>query len=75
MSTKVTIRHGAAFHLYSDALENVFGDSDTPPTHLYLTLEGVHVQLDTSPDSGPTVTLRLPRELAVEVGLLSNKQP
>lgn len=75
MSTKVTIRHGTGFHLYSDALDDTFNDSDALPTHLYLTLEGVHVQLDTSPASGPTVTLRLPRELAVEVGLTRATQP
>lgn len=71
MSTKATIRHGPSFHLYSDVLEEL-DDSDTPAAFVYLVLDGVQVQLDTSPDSGPSVTLRLPRELALRLGLLAH---
>lgn len=70
MSTKVTIKHGAAYHLYSDALDEAFDDTGRPPAFVHLTLRGVHVQLDTSPDGGPELTLQVPRELAVELGLL-----
>lgn len=75
MSTKVTITHGPSFHLYSDALERAFDDTDQPPSHVYLELKGVHVQIDTTPEGGPTIVLRLPRGLAEEVGLLAAPNP
>lgn len=71
MSTKVTLAHGPGFHLFSDVLEEAFDDSGKPSAFVHLTLYGVQVQLDTSPDQGPTVTLRIPRDLAMNMGLLS----
>jgi len=70
MSTKVTIKHGSAHHLYSDALDEDFDDTGKPGAFVYLNLRGVHVQLDTSPYGGPELTLHVPRQLAVELGLL-----
>ena len=76
MSTKVSIKRRErtltqpGFHLYDDCLESDFpsrGD-DEPP--VYLRLDGVAVELRTLDTAGASVTLKFPRELARELGLL-----
>lgn len=75
MSTKATIksRHQEpgrpGFHLYSDVLDEL-GSSDDSEQPVYLRLEGVQVELQTSPE-GACVTVALPRELARELGLVA----
>lgn len=62
MSTKVTIRAGQHHHLY----EECFDDQ-----HVYLQLDHVQFHASSSADFiGPTITVRLPRALAVQLGLL-----
>lgn len=64
MSTKITIRHGQQYHLY----EECFDDH-----HIYLNLENVRFIATSSAEfvGPPTVTLQLPRPLAVCLGLLA----
>ena len=70
MSTKVTIRARQAtptapgFHLY----EECFQEEDKPS--VYLLLDGVAVEMQTLPAGGATLTIALPRDLALELGLL-----
>jgi len=75
MSTKVTIkaRQPSAgepgFYLYDDVLDEFrLDEADEAP--VYLTLEGVAVQMTTLAQGGASVTIELPRELARVLGLL-----
>lgn len=75
MSTKSSIKWRdqsegrPGFHLYDDATDSLSKDEGTEPL-VYLSLEGVAVQLETLADGGATVTVAIPRELARELGLL-----
>ncbi|MFY3384718.1 hypothetical protein [Paracidovorax sp. MALMAid1276] len=81
MSTKVTLKSRLqvgdqpGFHLYDDVLTEMAyetpgegGATEDPP--VYLTLEGVDVELQTLPSGGAAVTLTIPRDIARELGLL-----
>ncbi len=75
MSTKSSIKwkehteDGPGYHLYDDFLDR-FNDDTEPP--VYLRLDGVHVELMTFTDvAGASVTVRLPRAMARELGLLA----
>ena len=77
MSTKSTIRYRHSdkgvpgFHLYNDLMEG-FGDDIEGEMPVYLRLDRVAVvELATLGDGGASVTLRLTRELAGTLGLLS----
>ena len=78
MSTKVSIRWRQAeptrpgFHLYEDCADERVGN-DEPP--VYLQLDGIAVQLETSDTPGARVTLVIQRALARELGLLLNHHP
>ncbi len=76
MSTKWSIKYRhpdkgvPGFHLYTDVMDG-FGD-DTEETPVYLQLDGVHVtEMATLPRGGASVTLRLSRELACALNLMS----
>ena len=75
MSTKSSIKSRAqsegmpGFHLYEDACDRFGLDEDVEPP-VYLSLEGVAVQLETLGNGGAAVTVAIPRELARELGLL-----
>ena len=72
MSTKSSIKWkeqtagGPGYHLYDDVLDF----EEDPP--VYLRLDGVQVELETTGDSGASVTVVLPRAIARELGLLPN---
>ena len=76
MSTKVTIKSRTktsshpGFHLYDDALDSFARANTSHEPPVYLRLDGVAVQLETMDSGGASVTVRLPRELARELGLL-----
>jgi hypothetical protein len=42
------------------------------PPHVYLTLRGVEFSAHSSSEGGGSIEIRLPRELAVELGLLAS---
>jgi len=75
VSTKSSIRWrdqsegSPGFHLYEDASDS-FGKDEAFEAPIYLTLESVEVQLETLANGGATVTVAIPRELAIELGLL-----
>lgn len=75
MSTKATIKSRTrteelpGFHLYDDVLDDFAGDAEVEPP-VYLTLEGVAVELQTRCPGGDWVTLAIPRALARELGIL-----
>ena len=62
MRTKVTIRHGAQFHLYREAFE----DSDTDP--VYLTLQNIEFECRRG-ERGSAVTVAIPPQVARALGL------
>lgn len=74
MSTKVVIRSRIAtpsepgFQLYWDCLDELAAVSEEV-IPLFLRLDGVAVELSTLPTGGASVTVKLPRELAHELGL------
>ena len=63
MSTKITVRHGPQYHLYKECLDN---------EHIYLSLESINFTASSSVEfvGPPSVTLQLPRALAVCLGLV-----
>jgi hypothetical protein len=76
LSTKVTRSSFArtarlpGFHLYDDTLD-YFGDSDLrSDAPIYLKLEGVDVAVETLATGGVSVTLKVPRDTAVDLGLI-----
>lgn len=84
MSTKATLKSRLrvdgqpGFHLYDDVLtemaydlSEVGGSTTAPP--VYLTLEGVEVELRTLPSGGVAVTLTIPRDIARELGLVPSE--
>lgn len=76
MSTKVVIRSRIAttsepgFQLYWDCLDELAAVSEEN-IPLFLRLDGVAVELSTLPTGGASVTVKLPRGLALELGLAS----
>ena len=72
MSTRSSIKwkehtkDSPGYHLYNDVLDS----EDDPP--VYLRLVGVQVELETIGESGASVMVTLPREIARELGLVSN---
>ena len=81
MSTKVTLKSRLrvdgqpGFHLYDDVLTEMASElaeegGSTPAPPVYLTLEGVEVELQTLPSGGAAVTLTIPRNIARELGLV-----
>ncbi|TCP15935.1 hypothetical protein [Simplicispira metamorpha] len=83
MSTKATLKSRLrvdgqpGFHLYDDVLTEMAyelaeesGSTSTPAPPVYLTLEGVEVELRTLPSGGAAVTLTIPRDMARELGLV-----
>lgn len=75
MSTKVSIAARIAtpsapgFHLYWDCVDELVAASEDE-VPVYLHLAGVAVELQTMENGGASVTVKLPRELARELGLL-----
>jgi hypothetical protein len=69
MSTKATIRIGEGWHLYEDLLEDMLGGNS--PT-VSLSLRGVDFSAHSSAEGGNLIEVRLPRALAVELGLLAS---
>lgn len=81
MSTKATLKSRLlvegrpGFHLYEDMLTELVnesvedGDAAADPP-VYLTLEGIDVELRTLPSGGAAVTLSIPRDIARELGLV-----
>lgn len=74
MSTKCSIDYRPetdeepGFHIYEDCID-VDNGSGMP---IYLRLDGVHAELETC-YGGATVTVKLPREMALDLGLLKTK--
>lgn len=73
MSTKSSIKWsrpdvGPGFHLYYDVMDS-FGDSRGEPP-VYLQLDGVQVEVMTLENGGASVTVTIPHNIAVELGLL-----
>jgi hypothetical protein len=72
MSTKTSIKwrdktvDSPGFHLYEDCFEVLENGTDAP---VYLRLDGVPTELSTQP-GGASVSVRLPREMAIALGLL-----
>lgn len=76
MSSKVTLAYRTrsadtpGFRLYKDVLD-AFGPHGGVDAPVYLRLEGVLAELSTMEQPGTTVvTVVLPRELALELGLV-----
>lgn len=76
MSTKVTLKSFArtdrlpGFHVYDDVLD-YFGDQDLRfDAPVYLKLEGVEVAVETLATGGVSVTIKVPRGTASELGLV-----
>ena len=71
MSTKSSIKwkdqtaDAPGFHLYEDVTDF---EPDPP---VYLRLDGVQVDLETSGENGASVTVVIPRATAKELGLLT----
>ena len=74
MSTRCSINHReqelekAGFHLWEDAFERLDQGSNAP---VYLRLEGVEVCEMATQFAGASLTVKLPRELAVALGLVA----
>lgn len=79
MSTKSSLKcrdHTAAqpgFHLYDDVMDSFGAQQGDPEPPVFLRLDGLQVQLETNQESGATVTLAIPREMARVLGLLPPK--
>ena len=79
MSTKRTIKwrrqtkRTPGYHLYDDAMDAWINKGKEPP--VYLSLEGVQVELTTSCGAGACVTVKIPRAIARELGLLVPNVP
>lgn len=79
MSTKRSIkwRHQTqrtpGYHLYDDAMDEAISKEKEPP--VYLSLEGVQVELTTNCGAGACVTVKIPRAIARELGLLAPSVP
>jgi hypothetical protein len=77
VSTKSSIKWRAktegspGFHIYEDT-SGSFGADDVAEPPVYLSLDGVAVQVETLGSGGAAVTIAIPRELARELGLLPN---
>ena len=75
MSSKVGIKwkeqtdSSPGFRLYEDALDE-FTRQGTEELPVYLQLDGVEVELETLKPGGASVTVKIPREIARELGLL-----
>ena len=61
------------FHLYDDGMDSIGAQAGDPEPPVYLCLEGLQVQLETHLESGATVTVAIPREMARALGLLPPK--
>ncbi len=76
MSTKASIKSRIrtedqpGFHLYDDVLDDCGANNEAPEPPVYLSLDGVRVQLETLNDGGASVTIAIPRALARELGFL-----
>lgn len=78
MGTKVTIRYRSAtdglpgYHLYHDVMDELVGEHDCTETPVYLSLENVDVEVmaRTNTPQTTTLTFKMPRELARELGLV-----
>lgn len=74
MSTKSTLKwqepNGSqpGYCLYEDLLDSFSDDNNKAP--VYLTLEGVSVELHAKPGGGVSVTVAIPRDTAQDLGLL-----
>jgi hypothetical protein len=69
MSTKGTLRHGDSWHLYEDLLHNMLGEKTE-----FVRLELRNIEFMASCHDGRgIIDLKLPRELAEELGLLPNQ--
>jgi len=64
MSTRCTIRYGDKWHLYEECLDD---------TAVYLELENVEVSLN-SCGTNNNIIVRLDVDLALEIGLISEKE-
>lgn len=75
MSTKRSIKWKVqtdgqpGYHLYDDAMDELINKEKEPP--VYLSLEGVQVELTTNCGAGACVTVKIPRAIARELGLLA----
>ncbi len=85
MSTKAILKSRLrvdgqpGFHLYDDVLTEMAYElaqegGSTPALPVYLTLEGVEVELRTLPSGGAAVTLTIPRDIARELGLVPSEK-
>lgn len=76
MSTKSSIKWSQeepgkpGFHLYDDVMFDLQGVEDPP---VFLQISGVQVELHTMESGGASVTMEIPRQMAIELGLLSQK--
>lgn len=74
MSSKVTLKWQdqtettPGFQVYEDVLDTFGDDSKLAP--IYLTLDGVDVELETTRKGKARVTVELPRETAIQLGLI-----
>lgn len=75
MSTKCSIKWSQekpgepGFHLYSDAMEDLTCEG-TPS--IYLELTGVHVEMQTLNRAGAVVTVEIPQNIAIDLGLIKS---
>ena len=78
MSTRCSLAYrdqtldAPGFHFWEDCFERL-DEGDKAP--VYLRLDGVKVYELETQFAGASVTVRLPRELAVALGLLAGKEP
>ena len=77
MSTKSTIKSQErtatepGYHLYEDVIEQLaLGATAGTDTPVYLELDGVDVELEASAQGGVSVTVKIPRALAIKLGLV-----
>jgi len=75
MSSKVSIKFreqtdsSPGFHLCEDAFDE-FTREGTEEPPVYLQLDGVEVELETLKPGGASVTVKIPRDVARELGLV-----
>jgi len=78
MSTRCSIKwreqedETPGFHLWEDAWDRVNHGDNAP---VFLCLEGVQISdLETIPGGGASVTVYLPREMAIALGLVAQQE-
>lgn len=71
MSTKSTIRSGDCWHVYEEVFDGLFEeDKEKVPVYLNIVTDGRSSSLELDENGVASVTVRIPRWMAVEMGIM-----